>query len=230
MLKRVSTILTAAALTVFLQPLCHAQVSPAGSPVPDTRAQGTPSVEVTGLNATTIVHSRGQYEKIGPNLWLNTLEGGPHGTLTEIQRDEWSVYLRRTDGTEVQIDLYRKEVSQNTVEGRSVIMTVTDAIAGQHVPTPADVVTIVSDAGLFYTYDKVSWSNRFYENDLPVTYELQEVGRDQWSVYLRDDVRQVEFALDMYTNTVKQRPYNDPQNAFADAGRISGASDQFATF
>lgn len=37
----------------------------------------------------------------------------PHASFTETGRDEWSVYLRKSDGLGVQLDLWRKEVIVN---------------------------------------------------------------------------------------------------------------------
>lgn len=44
----------------------------------------------------------------------------PHASFTETGRDEWSVYLRKSDGLGVQLDLWRKEVIVNGGELYSI--------------------------------------------------------------------------------------------------------------
>jgi len=36
-----------------------------------------------------------------------------HARFTETNRDEWSVYLRKSDGANIQLDLHTKKVNVN---------------------------------------------------------------------------------------------------------------------
>jgi len=53
------------------------------------------------------------------------------------------------------------------------------------------------------------------------TFKFQEVGRDEWSVYLFDSARQINIRLDLYQQTVNYSDQNNPEERVL--YRITGA-------
>lgn len=71
-----------------------------------------------GRNVTWVAYSAlkpGFFHQTGPKKWQETKMGqaGVHATFTETGRDAWSVYLRKTDGARIQIDLHTKKIKVN---------------------------------------------------------------------------------------------------------------------
>jgi cytolysin (calcineurin-like family phosphatase) len=72
---------------------------------------------VKGTNVKYVAYQQngrpaGHFEQVGPKAWAEYKPNASreHATFREEQRDEWSVYLRKTDGLFVQLDLFTKEV------------------------------------------------------------------------------------------------------------------------
>ncbi len=100
-----------------------AKISPTAITVPVTTQQHKPS-QVNGLNVTTVEYGgagTGKYRQIQGKVWvLYTLNNVEVARLVETGRDEWSVYLRKADGTNIQLDLWTKEVKINGSKRYSV--------------------------------------------------------------------------------------------------------------
>lgn len=63
--------------------------------------------DVTGWNASLINHFSGSFIEKNDREWVENNSDGRH-TYYETARDEWSVYLKRTDEHyELQLDLHR---------------------------------------------------------------------------------------------------------------------------
>ena len=67
------------------------------------------------INGYTVKHviynarTKGVFKQQADGSWI---ERSPDGRFTfqEVGRDEWSVYLVKSDGLKIQLDLYRQEV------------------------------------------------------------------------------------------------------------------------
>ena len=84
---------------------------------------GQPAPQIKGHNVQAIFYSGGReigsFRRTGRGRWAEykANKPKPHATFTEQNRDEWSVYLRKSDGARVQLDLWKKQV---LVNGRAV--------------------------------------------------------------------------------------------------------------
>jgi len=94
----------------------------------------TAQTAVKGTNVTRVVYtgsSSGWFRQTSRGRWTEFKRSGStsraHATFTETGRDEWSVYLKKSDGARIQLDLYKKEVKFN---GRK-IYTIRGAYAGR---------------------------------------------------------------------------------------------------
>ncbi|MEZ4982011.1 MAG: RICIN domain-containing protein [Saprospiraceae bacterium] len=90
-------------LSMFLTLLCFAAEMPA---------------QVNGRNVTYVAYSgsdNGTFEQTSDNTWKEFKAGSrhAHANFTETNRDEWSVYLRKSDGARLQLDLHTKKISIN---------------------------------------------------------------------------------------------------------------------
>jgi len=76
--------------------------------------KATPA-QVKGPNVRAVYYPGGVFEQTGRGQWreLKTGKQKPHATFTETGRDEWSVYLNKSDGARVQLDLWKKKVLVN---------------------------------------------------------------------------------------------------------------------
>ena len=84
--------------------------------------------QVKGDNVSMVIYSCsgrvcGTIVEIGQGRWIERSDDGRF-EFTEIQRDEWSVYLRKSDGAFVQLDLYRKAVSVNGSDLYQIVKSV----------------------------------------------------------------------------------------------------------
>ena len=78
----------------------------------------TSNAQVNGRNVNYVEYNGnelGTFEKIADNKWAEYKDGKgkPHDTFEEIQRDDWSVYLRKFDGATIQLDLHTKKITYN---------------------------------------------------------------------------------------------------------------------
>jgi len=70
---------------------------------------------INGRNVSIVNYNGGTFTQGSNGKWLEYKKGkrGVHATFTETGRDEWSVYLRKSDGSRIQLDLYKKDISIN---------------------------------------------------------------------------------------------------------------------
>lgn len=81
-----------------------------------TRTQG----EVNGYNVKEVSYYGGIFRQLSDGSWIERNKDGRF-RFTEINRDEWSVYLRKTDGNSVQLDLYHDYVKTGGVKKYGII-------------------------------------------------------------------------------------------------------------
>jgi hypothetical protein len=80
---------------------------------------------VDGTNVTYVSYSgprSGYFQQLCGKDWVEYKTGkiAAHATFTETNRDEWSVYLRKSDGARVQLDLHTKEMKVNNSAAASI--------------------------------------------------------------------------------------------------------------
>ena len=94
---------------------------------------------INGQNVTEVKHAQGGFKQIGPKLWQETL-GSKVGNFRENSRDEWSVYLAKSNGVRVVIDLYKKKVILQDGMKELYIITSASATAVDNSDSPSNRV------------------------------------------------------------------------------------------
>lgn len=197
------------------------------------------------VNSVTYTGSEtGSFERTGPTTWVEykTNNRNVHATFTENNRDEWSVYLTKSDGARIQIDLHRKQIFYNGhflynvgVPSRNLVAPVPAgagwstyaAIApdGKQTislkQTGMDTWQETRKLGAMRT--SANTSNREFSRSR----DLREVARDQWSVYLTDGTERLQIDLHrrefIYpTRRVAITQFEDKMNGYNMTGVIFG--------
>jgi hypothetical protein len=84
--------------------------------------------QVNGRNVTYVAYTgseNGTFEQTGEKTWKEYKSGNPsaHATFKETHRDDWSVYLQKSDGARLQLDLHTKKINFNN----NFLFTISDA-------------------------------------------------------------------------------------------------------
>lgn len=185
-------------------------------------AQAQSSQGVNGKNVTFIKFGNssssflGTYVMRGPaGQWEE--EGQQQGvakfTFKEKGRDDWSVYLRdESRAVDIQIDLHTGKVmyrDRNNREYRE-LFNITERYSGPNGWTCIGLKFGQNGAPLGH-FRKQSGNNWTEEGkrEGDVRFNFVETGRDEWSVYLRDNSRGVNIQLDLHRKKVI---YSDNSN------------------
>lgn len=167
----------------------------------------------------------GLYRLFGPGgQWVET--GVDHGQINfrfrETGRDDWSVYLHDASrGVNIQLDLHTKKVmySDGANPTRRELYSILNADARMN-GWLVGRVTFAGTPGGSFTQTGKQWIERANGSPKP-RFRFRETGRDDWSVYLRDDSRNVDIQLDLHTGNIY---YTDPQTPRSVLYRIEKSS------
>jgi hypothetical protein len=167
----------------------------------------------------------GLYRLAGPGgQWAET--GADHGQIRfrfrETGRDDWSVYLNDASrGVNIQLDLHTKKVKFSDRENptQRELYSILNADARMNGWLVARV-TFAGTPGGSFTQAGNEWIER--ANGSPkARFRFRETGRDDWSVYLRDDSRNVDIQLDLHTGNIY---FTDPETPRSVLYRIEKSS------
>ena len=187
------------------------------------------NVEVNGGNVEMVIYTSaekiaGVIAKASEGKWVEINRNGNTFSFDEIDRDEWSVYLRKTGrqaGQELQLDLYRQTISEFDSEAsrvgfehykiaKSIGLRARDPrVDSPGVMQPEGIdgtncgLVIFSRGkevmGAFVQVTGKKWID--YSNDGGVAYNEDE--RDAWSIYLAGpDSSRVQ--IDLFTKSIKE--------------------------
>ena len=171
--------------------------------------------QVNGRNVTFVKFGNnsssflGSYIQRGGNKqWVE--EGRKQGVANfkfqETHRDDWSVYLvDRSRGVKIQLDLHTKKVMYSDKRNSKprVLYNITERYAGANGWTVSEVKfgnNSNRTLGSYVQKNSKSWVEK--NKTGRVVFNFRETGRDEWSVYLRDDSRGVNIQLDLHTKKV----------------------------
>jgi DUF2075 family protein len=119
----------------------------------------------------------GFFQQQADGSWIEKNDDGEF-RFREVGRDEWSVYLLKSDGLPIQLDLHRKEViwrgQGKLYDIKKASSTIT--VNGYNVKS---VGYKQNGNGIFYEFN-----GTWYETNKDGTFTFREVDRDEWSVYL----------------------------------------------
>lgn len=104
-----------------------------------------PGTNVNGWNVGFVAMAGGHYAQLADGSWAEYDRNGRIAfRFTEMQRDEWSVYLHDTSrNVQLQLDLFRRKISYGQIGGsRSDLYDITGAGPGAspYRPAPPPVV------------------------------------------------------------------------------------------
>ncbi len=178
-----------------------------------------------GTNAKVVDYGRnsqklGFFTQIATNKWMEKGENTYY--FNETHRDEWSVYLKdNSRGVNIQLDLHTKKVmySDSNSPRRELydVMHASAKVGGYL----AKVVSF-EGGGKHLGYFKNTNGKSWVETGTSINdtrFNFTEVGRDEWSVYLKDASRGVNIQLDLHTMKVM---YSDANSARRELYTISG--------
>lgn len=163
------------------------------------------AAQVTGSNLKAVGYNNaagqfGAFYQTGPKTWKEEAPDGLHH-FTELYRDAWSVYLRKTDGALIQLDAYTNSVIITDITGAR--RKLYDIRLKRNVNGRIGTQVLYKDAqrnayGQFAKTGQNRWTE--YTPD-GRTYSLTEERRDDWTISLRKaDGALVQ--LNLHTNAV----------------------------
>lgn len=185
---------------------CEAKVEVATitDPVDDTPIDDS-DVVVNGYNATVALFDNGAFVQLSSTDWVENNQDS-NFYFTELRRDEWSIYLKgQGRDVNIQLDLFRKEVIYTDPNQTFVLRNITDF--GTEQTNGYSATFARYDQGGFTQLNRSEWA----ENNNDGSFQFEEIGRDEFSVYLSDPGRGVDIQLDYFTNQVK---FSDANSAF----------------
>ncbi len=162
-----------------------------------------------GYNVTYVDFSQngkriGRFIEALDKNWMELQDNGKRFNFTELNRDEWSVYLKDASrNVFIQLDLHTKEIyyGQGSFANKSPIYAISNVSrkVNGRMATGA-TYTNQNKVGKFVQTGADKW----LETNVDGTkYSFTETGRDDWSVYMKDASRNVAIQLDYHTMEVK---------------------------
>jgi hypothetical protein len=173
-------------------------------PYPSANGRNVNVVQLADFDGTWL----GEFSKRGAEWWTGKGVLPVAKQADESYRDDWSVYLYRPiDRTHFQLDLHTKKVKvKDPRYGSYDFLAIVDASAEVNGRVASQVFYTNNwrgdETGMFVQASDGQW----LEQSLPdkqTRFRFREVGRDDWSVYLYDQSRDVHVQLDMYSDVMR---------------------------
>lgn len=175
---------------------------------------------VNGRNVNTVEfasngNTLGAFIQTGAKTWKEDSFEGNDFDFREMNRDDWSVYLRDASrGVNIQLDLHTKKVMYSDDNGNAFplydISRSLKKVNGYLTCYVAFSAINGSKTLGSFTQTKGKQWKEVSANPKGNSFNFTEVARDQWSVYLRDASRGVNIQLDLHTKKVM---YNEDGKA-----------------
>ena len=172
----------------------------------------TTQAATNGYNANVVNYQYGgrpaSYHQVDAKTWEERGPGGKKRIFQETHRDQWSIYLYDApQKTSLQLDLHRKKVGyrdSNNPTQRDIynITSASSKLSGWLVKR------VTFNRGAFIYRGGKQWVETGANGR--VRFNFTEMGRDDWSVYIKDASRNVSVQIDLHTrkiNTGNNSPY-----------------------
>jgi len=157
----------------------------------------------------------GEFIQTGPKTWKEqSFKGDGKFTFQEQNRDEWSVYLYDASRkVHIQLDLHTRKVMYSDPKSpRREQYSIASASGKVNGNLANEVIYSNRKNGNATGSFRKTNGNNWEEKNKDGTHKFVEVGRDDWSVYLKDASRKVEIQLDMHTEKVMYNVTQKPQS------------------
>jgi len=155
-----------------------------------------------GWTTNVVQFAGGSYELNQRGEWLEFANGSQQVRFVfrETHRDDWSVYGHDASrNMDIQLDMHRMKIRLawpgHPMQDQYNITQADDRINGRK-------VSYVSMQGRSFTQEGNEWVERDGATG-HVTFRFRETHRDMWSVYARDDSRQMKMQLDLHRRVVR---------------------------
>ena len=203
--------------------------------LPETPVDAQPQSRfgsVTAANVQSVTMSDGMVLGVLPDgRWALRFRGGElEGTFRETNRDDGSVFMRHSNTNEpLEIDMATGTVYTEPYTNKQVLYSVSSAsTAGIEMPSQrgfpgingTNVMSVVTDEGRIGHLKDGFWG-ALAANGLPEN-TFQEVGRDEWSVYLNRVSDGARFRIDTYSKTADF--FSNQANDFRKMSDLQSAS------
>lgn len=200
------------------------------------KGQATYLKPVTGRNVNHVEFGQngrnmGTYKQVGEKAWIEVgnVRGAASFKFEEVNRDEWSVYLQDlTRSTFIQLDLHTKKVLYGGSAEQAkrpiyeILSSSVNTPTTPQQPEGKPSLELVNGRnvnyleygrnngklGVFRQFTSTLWKEIAAVKG-GNNYEFKEMNRDEWSVYLKDESRNVSIQLDLHTKKVM---YSDPRS------------------
>lgn len=163
----------------------------------------TAQAKSNGWNTNFVRFNGGTFERTHTGAWLEFKDGNnrPRYQWRETHRDDWSIYFRdNSRNMTMQIDMYRNwirlEWPGHPMQDQWRITEADSRINGRL------VTEIRTNAGNSLRMGRGGRWTEYNSRGVPEFY-FRETHRDQWSVYLRDDSRNMKMQIDVHRNWVR---------------------------
>ena len=158
--------------------------------------------EANGRNTNFVRFDGGSFERTHTGEWHEFGNGSNEVRYRwrETGRDDWSIYFRDDSrAMNMQIDMHRDwirlEWQGHPMQDQYRIIEADPRINGR-------LVTYAQHQGGFFRMVAPNvW--REYDANRQHTATFREVSRDAWSVYLRDDSRNMDMQIDVHRNWIR---------------------------
>lgn len=146
----------------------------------------------------------GGYFQTGPGSWKEVdANGSTSHTFNEANRDDWSIYLHDPGrNVDIQIDLFRNKIVYSDASNAGFDLYDVQSAVNVNGLT-VQRATFGRNGDQFGTFSQTSagrWKETNVQGEL--RFEFDEVGRDDWSVYLLDSSRGVTIQIDLYRGMI----------------------------
>lgn len=172
---------------------------------------GNPGISLPVINANTdgwgvseVITPAQRFVHTGGGNWQELGNDGARFNFIEVQRDEWSVYLRDDSrGVNLQLDLHRKQVLYSDDGGRSFPLV--DIVAANGLPRQGQIGQAASISIVEYTCNE----------GIPLIVEYEDLGNESWATWTHDGFRGNKLPLVVSGSGTK---YSDGLNTVWEKG------------
>ncbi len=154
-------------------------------------------LEYTGPQGGSVI---GKFFQSAAGQWTEEAPDGTH-SFTELQRDAWSVYLQRSNGARIQLDLHTKNITLNRSQKLYKIASAKTSVPAPSVINGQNVQWVQYSGGRTGTFC-VTGPKQWSEENSDGRHTFTEQARDEWSVYLRRTDGQLTIQLDLHTKDI----------------------------
>ena len=143
----------------------------------------------------------GAFKQTDSKTWVEVKnnKASYHSHFTELNRDDWSVYLKKSDGLNIQLDLHTKKIKINGGNYYEINKAI-NQVNGRNANLVEYNATSSELDGSFKQTGSFTWAEFKTGKNVPHS-TLKETHRDAWTIYLTKSDG-LKLALNLHTKKV----------------------------